>query len=117
MCKEALVKPNECRVKYADGFGTSGLLQTLRSMSRTWVTLVLFLMISFQVGCQSFLWWGPAAPEAPIVLQSTPTAQEIALAIGSSLVDRSNLEKTPASNDSTNSAHCHLAETRRRRSR
>ena len=76
------MKPNECRVKYADGFGTSGLLQTLRSMSRTWVTLVLFLMISFQVGCQSFLWWGPAAPEAPIVLQSTPTAQEIALAIG-----------------------------------
>lgn len=35
-----------------------------------------------QLGCQSFSWWGPAPPEAPVVLQSMPTAQEIVLAIG-----------------------------------
>ena len=45
------------------------------------VGLGVIALCGLQTGCQSVSWWGPAVPQAPSVLQATPTAKDIALAI------------------------------------
>ncbi len=77
VCKEAPVKQAHHPRRQA-------LTSQLRCQlaTRFGLQVMLLLVGGTQVGCQSFSWWGPAAPEAPVVLQSMPTAQEIVLAIG-----------------------------------
>ena len=43
-------------------------------------------------GCQSVSWWSPSVPKAPVVLNATPTAQEIALTINQNAAKVHQLE-------------------------